>query len=431
MIVTFLLENWRSFRDPVTFSMVAGRERRHSDRVPRIDRYRSSVLPIAALFGGNASGKTNLLRALNFAKRFITGGARNPSGRIPVEPFRLDEESASRPSRFEFELLINEVLHRYSFSVTCERVVEETLTRKSRRVETTLYKRNGSSIQLFPSLPRLDRLQLAFDCTRQNQLFLTNSVLLNIQEFAHVYHWFDEQLEFVAPDSRFGPFEYLDEDVSQHHGRLKDMLAQLDLGVSRLAMEEVSLARILPRELIESMSDDLRDDQTAVLAADPMGDSHVVARSDGRLVAKKLVTFHQGVKGSEVRFEFRDESDGSRRVIDLLRAFLGLTSETSRKVYVIDEFDRSLHTHLARWLLQHYLLQCSPASRSQLLFTTHDAQLIDQALFRRDEIWVAETNRYGTSSLVSFSEYQGIQNDRDIRKSYLQGRLGGVPRIFA
>lgn len=373
--------------------MVAGRERRHSDRVPRIDRYRSRVLPIAALFGGNASGKTNLLRALNFAKRFIASGVRNPSGRIPVEPFRLDEESASRPSRFEFELLINDVLYRYSFSVTCERVVEETLTRKSRRVETTIYKRSGSSIKLFPSLPRLDRLQFAFDCTRQNQLFLTNSVLLNIQEFADVYDWFNEYLEFVAPDSRFAPFEYLDEDVSQHHGRLKDMLAQLDLGVSRLAMEEVSLARILPRELIESMSGDLQDDQAA--------------------------------------FEFRDESDGSRRVIDLLRAFLGLTSETSRKVYVIDELDRSLHTHLAQWLLQHYLWQCSPASRSQLLFTTHDAQLIDQGLFRRDEIWVAETSRYGISDLISFSEYQGIQNDRDIRKSYLQGRLGGVPRIFA
>lgn len=431
VIVTFLLENWRSFRDPVTFSMVAGRERRHNDRVPRIDRYQSRVLPIAAVFGGNASGKTNFLRALNFAKRFITSGVRNPNSRIPVQPFKLDEESASRPSRFEFELLIDEVLYRYSFSVRRECVVEEALTRKGRRVETTLYKRNGESIRFLPSLPGLDRLQLAFDCTRENQLFLTNSVLLNIQEFAGVYDWFKEQLEFVAPDSRFAPFEYLDEEVSQHHGRMQDLLAQLDLGVSRLGLEEVSLARILPRELIESISDDLQDDQAAVLAGDPMGDRYLVTRSNGNLAAKKLATFHQGVDGSEVKFAFRDESDGSRRVIDLLRAFLDLTSATCRKVYVIDEFDRSLHTHLAQWLLQYYLLQCFPASRSQLLFTAHDAQLIDQALFRRDEIWVAETNRYGASDLVSFSEYRGIQDDRDIRKSYLQGRLGGVPRILA
>lgn len=431
MIVTFLLENWRSFRDPVTFSMVAGRERRHNDRVPRIERYQSRVLPIAAIFGGNASGKTNLLRALNFAKRFITSGIRNPTGRIPVEPFKLDEESASRPSRFEFELLIDEILYCYRFSVMRECVVEEALARKSQGVETTLYKRNAGSIRFLPSLLGLDRLQLVFDCTRENQLFLTNSVLLNIEDFAGVYRWFNEQLEFVAPDSRFAPFEYLDEDVSQHHGRMKDILAQLDLGVSRLDMEEVSLARILPRELIESISDDLQDDQAAVLAVDPMGDRHLVARSNGNLEAKKLVTFHQRVDGSEVKFAFRDESDGSRRVIDLLRAFLDLTSETCRKVYVIDEFDRSLHTHLALWLLQYYLLQNAPASRSQLVFTTHDAQLMDPDLFRRDEIWVAEMNRRGASDLVSLSEYQGIQDDRDIRKIYLQGRLGGVPRILA
>lgn len=431
MIVTFSLENWRSFRDRATFSMVAGRERQHGDRVPRTDRYQARVLPIAAIFGGNASGKTNLFRALNFARRLITIGTRNPSNRIPVEPFKLDEESAFRPSRFEFELLVEDVLYRYSFSVTHECVVEEALTKRTQRVETTLYKRNSSSIRLYPSLPRLDRLQLAFDSTRANQLFLTNSVLLNIKEFAVVYDWFNDQLELVAPDSRFAPFEYLNGDVSQHHGRMNDTLAQLDLGVSRLDMEEVSLTQILPEKLIEDISENMRDDQVALISGGPNGDRLLVTRKNGSLMAKKLVTFHQKVDGSEVKFEFRDESDGSQRVIDLLPAFLDLTSEICKKVYVIDEFDRSLHTILIRCLIEHYLSQCSRKSRSQLLFTTHDTQLIDQSLLRRDEMWITEMNRYGSSRLISFSEYQKIRNDKDIRKSYLQGRLGGVPRILA
>jgi AAA15 family ATPase/GTPase len=124
------------------------------------------------------------------------------------------------------------------------------------------------------------------------------------------------------------------------------------------------------------------------------------------------------------------ESDGSRRVIDLLPVFLDLCADKSRKVYVIDELDRSLHTLLTRHMLEGYLSSCSPQSRAQLLFTTHDVLLMDQELLRRDEMWVAERTESGMSSLTSFSEYKDVRYDKDIRKSYLQGRLGGIPRVF-
>ena len=410
--------------------MVAGRERQHSNRVPRIDRYQSRILPVAAIFGGNASGKTNFFRALNFARRLIVVGTRNPGNPIPLEPFKLDQGSASRPSRFAFELLIDDGLYDYSFSVTRESVIEEKLVKRTQRAERSLYERNGQVIQFHQSLPDRNRLHFAFESTRENQLFLTNSVLLNIETFANIFKWFDEQLELIAPDSRFASFEYWNEDVSQHHARMKDVLEQLDLGVSRLDTEEVSLTRILPKELIDNLKENLPDNQLALIGIDSIGNRHIVIRRNGNLVAKKLVTFHRGIDGAEVKFEFLDESDGSQRMIDLLPAFLDLTSAKCQKVYVIDEFDRSLHTHLTRWLLEHYLLQCSRQSRSQLLFTTHDAQLIDQSLLRRDEIWITETNRHGSSHLISFGEYQDIRHDKDIRKSYLQGRLGGVPKIF-
>lgn len=126
----------------------------------------------------------------------------------------------------------------------------------------------------------------------------------------------------------------------------------------------------------------------------------------------------------------RQESDGSQRVIDLLPAFLELSATQSEKVYVIDEVDRSLHTLLIRCLLEGYLAKCSQNSRSQLLFTTHNVLLMDQDLLRRDEMWIAERNAEGVSSLLSFSEYKDVRYDKDIRKSYLQGRLGGILRIL-
>ena len=126
----------------------------------------------------------------------------------------------------------------------------------------------------------------------------------------------------------------------------------------------------------------------------------------------------------------RQESDGTQRIIDLLPAFLDLSEQTSQKVYVIDEVDRSLHSLLIRNLIEAYLECCSAETRTQLLLTTHNVMLMDQQLLRRDEMWVTERDASGATDLFSFSEYEDIRYDKDIRKSYLQGRMGGVPRIL-
>ena len=156
----------------------------------------------------------------------------------------------------------------------------------------------------------------------------------------------------------------------------------------------------------------------------------VFTRKNGELTAKKLVTYHPRADGTQAKFEIRQESDGSQRVIDLLPTFLELAAAGSKKVFVIDEVDRSLHTLLTRQLLQAYLASCSAETRTQLLLTTHDVLLMDQQLLRRDEMWVAERKHTGESTLSSFAEYKDVRYDKDIRKSYLQGRLGGIPRII-
>jgi len=156
----------------------------------------------------------------------------------------------------------------------------------------------------------------------------------------------------------------------------------------------------------------------------------VITKKDGTLVAKKLVTYHAKSDGTEEKFEMRQESDGSKRLIDILPAFLDMSTGKTNKVYIVDELDRSLHTLLTRNLLELYLSTCSANSRAQLLFTTHDVLLMDQQLFRRDEMWVTERAADGVTNLQSFSEYKDVRADKNIRKSYLQGRLGGIPRIL-
>ena len=431
MIVRFSVENWMSFRGKAELSMIASRERQHGDRVPRVEKYRAGILPVAAVYGGNASGKTNLFRALNFAKRLIVRGTQ-PEDQIPVQPFRLDEESTDLPVRFCFELLIDEKIYEYLFAVTSTDVLEEKLVEISSVSEKVLFERRDGKPNFHESLREDQRLGIVFEGTRDNQLFLTNSVSQKVRDFSPVYSWFRDSLELLAPDSKFQPFEQFLDEKNVLYAMMKDVLPQLDTGISRLGEESIPF-ELLP--VSDSLKTKLKEDvkeNVAVRLIDTgqSGDYFLITRENKELQVRKLVAFHSGANGADVKFELHDESDGSRRIIDLLPAFLALSSGKAKKVVVIDEIDRSLHTLLTRRLLEMYLGNCSPESRSQLLFTTHDVFQMDQNLLRRDEMWVTEKNAIGESRLYSFSEYKDVRYDKDIRKSYLQGRLGGIPKIL-
>lgn len=435
MLLRFELENWASFRDSAELSLVASRERQHRDRLPRVEKFRMSVLPVAAIYGGNASGKTNFFKALSFAKRFIVRGTQ-PDAPIGIRSFLLDAVSAAQPTRMTFELLIDELVYELSFAVDAKRVLEESLTRITSTSESVLYHRRGDSIDFDESLRGrsgdVPYLRFAFQGTRDNELFLTNSVSQNVVDFKPVYTWFRDQLNLIAPGTSFIPSELLVQGASPLGDRVCEALVELDTGVTGLAVEDVRLDDLdLPEDLVEEIRQKTVDGG-AVRFRDPERNERFVITADdsGDIKVGRLVTRHAKTDGSEVTFDLRNEADGTQRAIDLLPAFCDLGEPGSRRVYFIDELDRSLHSMLTRQLLTAYLDHCSPESRSQLIFTTHDLLLIDQDLLRRDEMWVTERAADGSSTLFSFGDYEEIRYDKDIRRSYLQGRLGGVPRLL-
>lgn len=410
--------------------MVASKEKQHRERVPRSEKYKTSILPVAAIYGGNASGKTNLFKALNFAKGLVVRGTQ-PDSLIPVEFFRLGSQSSELPVCFSFEILMDETIYEYSFAVTRKSVVEEKLVEISSTSEKTLYDRKDKKPNFHSSIRKDEFLKFAFKGTRDNQLFLTNSISQKVETFKPVYNWFKDTLELVAPDSRFEPFEQFLDEAHHLYVTMNFMLPQLDTGIAHLGGEDIPFANLpLPEQLKQKIQEEVKEGITVRILAEPINERFVVTRKNGELLSKKLITYHAKQDGNEVKFEMRHESDGSQRVIDLLPAFLEISAAKCKKVYVIDEVDRSMHTLLTRRLLEGYLKNCSPGSRAQLLFTTHDVLLMDQNLLRRDEMWVTERDAKGVSSLLSFSEYKDVRYDKDIRKSYLQGRLGGIPRIL-
>lgn len=430
MIINFTLENWMSFRDSVSFSMVASRERQHGKRVPRVAKYPVRILPIAAMYGGNASGKTNFFQALNFAKKLVTK-PKELNGSLSVKPFSLDTTAVKKPTRFTFELLIDELIYEFSFAVTSEAVIEEKLVKIISTGEKTLYHRCEDKPILDKSLDSYDTLKVFFDATSDNQLFLNNSVFQEQPHFRPIYDWFNDTLVMIAPDTIFNDGKQSASDANSSYEPMCEMLSDLDTGIARLGYEEIPFEHVkLPKAIKQELEKIVKEGTTARVLEQQSNERFLFTRVKDKLVAKKLVTYHPMADGAEVQFEMRDESDGSQRLIDLLPGFQDMSASNSNRVYVIDELDRSLHTQLTRHLLETYLASCSQKSRSQLLFTTHDVLLMDQDLLRRDEMWVAERDARGASTLIAFSEYEDVRYDKDIRKSYLQGRLGGIPRIL-
>lgn len=429
MLISFTVENWQSFQRPARLSMVASRERQHHDRVPKLSKYNVGVLPIAAVYGGNASGKTNFFRALHFAKYLVVEGT-HPDRLIPVDTFLLDQESKSSPSCFIFELCVDNTIYEYSFAVTQQAVISEKLVLINSSSEKVLFERsNVSQIKLHESLQKDERLCFAFQGTRDNQLFVTNAVSQKVEKFKPIYHWFKDTLVLMAPDDRFGRFERFFDDNDPSAKLIDKLLLQLDTGISHLDGEEIALKHApFPERLKARLQSEIKEGMS-VMFESLTGERFVVARKQGELIVKKLVTYHVGQDGIERKFEISQESDGTRRLLDLLPALIDISS--ANKVYVIDELDRSLHALATRQLLELYLASCSPDSRSQLVFTTHDLLLMDQQLLRRDEMWACGRDQYGVSTVFAFSEFKDIRSDKDIRKSYLQGRLGGIPNITA
>lgn len=422
MLVSFSFENWMSFRDKVTISAVAGRQVGHIERVPFVEKYKIHILPVLAIYGGNASGKSNIFKALEFAKDLIRKG-KEIDEEIDVQPFLLEPEFIERPSRFWFEILVNDKIYGYSFAVTREAVREEKLVEIRPASEKTLYERKGNNRFVVHS--KNAGVRAVERMTRKNQLFLTNCMLLNEDEYKGIWEWFRYWLRLISPESVFGHLEdILGDKKSLEYKWVNNMLGELDTNVIRLEEEDVQDPGV--RDFVKKLP--------AYVGFEGGGERYFTHLHNGEISVKRLVFFHKGKGKGEVKFSAAQESDGTKRIMELLPAFFTCRVWSKSKgetgvVHFVDELDRSIHYLVLHKLLEDMLSVCNADSRSQLIFTTHDLLLMDQELLRRDEVLLVERDDSGVSSVIPLNEYKGVRLDKDIRKSYIQGRFGGIPKL--
>jgi uncharacterized protein len=443
MLIQLTIRNFLSFKDETTFSMVPiNADQQHAEHIiqPQ-ENWGSPVLPLASIYGANAAGKSNLIKALYFVKKLIIQGTRG-SSHIPVLPFRLSG-SNQESSQFEFIFTYQSHQYSYGFELNKDQILQEWLygIPSGKKREITYFERVTSNkkdthIEFGPVLKgrakkRQSFLEFIAEGTRPNQLFLTEAIDRNVQELLPIFNWFRKALTIIPAESAFKNLELGILSDKSFTDFLSSFLKSSGTGIDSIETETVQFdpeqhLTDLPKEIRDGFMQEFSeaDIESVAMIENPQGGRSLLYKDEmDQMSLIRLKTRHRDSNGKLIDFLIEDESDGTQRLINLIPALFALKEDTE-KVIFIDELDRRLHTLLSRFFLEA-ALNCRHAD-NQLIFTTHDTNLLDLELLRRDEIWFVEKDKAGASKLYSLAEFK-IRPDLKIEKGYLNGRYGAIP----
>jgi uncharacterized protein len=419
MLIEFSVSNYRSFKEKVTFSMVAAnvvaKDKKLDDsNVFAVEHDDLRLLKSAAIYGANASGKSNLAKALSFMKWFMVNSSKETQSidEIDVEPFRLSTETEKEPSYFELVFLMDGQKYRYGFKANQERIISEWLFYVPRLRETKLFERELDNIKTSNKNYKADGIQQK---TRDNALFLSVSAQFNVEIAERILEWITNNLNII---SGLNDHAYLNYTVSclinnETKNEILQLVRMLDLDIGEIQVEQKDFT-------IDSLPDDVPDELKKLL----------VKAGGGK--ATSISTMHRkfdkdGNYKSLEEFDLDShESEGTRKVFALAGSLMNTLKQG--EILIVDELDARLHPLISLAIVELFNSNETNPRNAQLIFMTHDTNLLSNKLFRRDQIWFTEKNRYGATDLYSLAEYN-VRNDASFESDYIKGRYGAVPYI--
>lgn len=426
MLLDFSFTNYRLYKSPAYFTMASGRFKSFEKSLIPIPGQRTAkMLPMAAIYGGNASGKTTFIHAIKCIRSIVLSGKINQ-----VEPFRLDEVVSTQSTEFCICFAAQQKVWEYSIALTKEAVEKESLYDVTTKVRKCIFDRTIGECKIGRLILKSDKTgsvqfaQIMGENLPASEVFLFNIVKLKIKGLLPYvlpcYEWFDKTLCIISADSRRVGLSL---DLFAQLPLYSEALANADTGVESLKFCEVDVKNVVPDDVLEKFKES--DDN--VLFASHDASLLLIKRGKDDIKAVRCHSVHTSEAGNKITFPLSNESDGTRRYLHLLPMLLDTSGE---RVYVIDELDRSLHTRLSASLIKHCRnLIASGKQKLQLIFTTHDVMLMDDENFRKDEIWATERDAHHAAHIMAFSDFKNVRADIKMRNSYLEGRMGGLPNI--
>lgn len=413
MLLQFSCENYMSFKEKTVLSLKPGAINELAHNIYNSSKNRA--LKSAVIFGANASGKSNIVKAFTAAIMMIRESSTiqidQPLNRII--PFKLDKQSYSKPSSFEFILVIENTKYIYGFSATSERITEEYLYAYYSIKPTTVFERTEDKYVFKADKKNLCKLA---EKNSSNKLFLTTATVWNYERTKAPYLWFSKQVDTYEGSNWFQEFPEFAHDYGKKQKKFTTRLLEIaDISISDYHVKESDT----PKERIEAMR------------ADPFLRTLLENTQDNASFKEYLLlTAHQVVEdntSNTYELNMAEESQGTQNLF-FMSSHLKTAFETG-KTLVVDEFDSGLHPLLLEEIVRMFHDSSINVGNAQLIFTTHAISLLDLSIFRRDQIFFTERNRStAVSELFSLDEFP-VRKSESIRNGYIYGRYGAIPVI--
>ena len=442
MLIKISIENFKSFDALTELTMITSSKIRDNNTANhRVKIKETSILKNAVIYGANASGKSNLIEAFRFIKLTLKYG-------LPMNCMQLfcknKKENEQRESSFELQFSVGDSFYAYGFSVILSKraICGEWLYELHQNGSAKrIFERNGNEKMTVDDVLKLSEAEKQRMSTyiedfggSSNTLFLTEmnrnkkyDKSSELYVFKKVYDWLTNNIIILSPDAPVTDFEYYYDNDSLE--KVNRMIETFDTGITRVNIEEIS-AEELKSKLNPEIYDRVMNRVSEAMNNPSKRHYRMTMRSNTSFFniegsadsEPKITTIRMNHGKSFFEFDFEDESDGTRRLFDLLDMLL---IDSDDVVFVVDELERSLHPKLTQQFLKLFN-EVHKDRRMQLIITTHESTIMDQALFRRDEIWFIERDTDNRSRVYSLDRFKE-RYDKVLSKAYLEGRYGAIP----
>lgn len=429
MLIQLSIKNYRSFKDNSTLSLVAtnyDKDTREEENIISDEQYKLRLLKSAVVYGANAGGKSKFIEALIFMRQFILSSSKDSQKGEPiaVEPFRLNSETIKLGSEFEIIFTLQGERYRYGFEVNQGEIIAEWLFHKPKTKEIELFYRDYQDITT--KMPKANLL-IKEGLIRNNALFLSVLAQFNDKTAESILEWFKKitAISGLQEEGYLHDTMQMTKDKVQKE-RILAFLKNADIGIDDFKLKKHSYE-------IKSIEDSVLPDD--VKSAFDNISSYIKTTFKPETLERfsDVITFHKqydenGNYQSDIQFSLKDdESSGTRKFF----ALIGLILKTidSGSVLFVDELDSKLHPNLVCKIVSFFNSKKLNPHNAQLIFNTHDTNLLSSGLFRRDQIWFTQKDKYGATKLYSLADFKTdeVRKNEAFEDNYIRGKYGAVP----
>jgi AAA15 family ATPase/GTPase len=414
VLIRFRVENHRSIHNEQELSFVASPLADFPEKVVHTGQKDLDLLRAVGIYGANASGKSTVLDALEFMQDAVENSQRTwkPNGGVPRSPFLLDPEASSKPSFFEVDFLLEDSRYTYGFVVDSKRVLEEWLYAYPQGRKQKWFSRDASESPKFSFSRLLTGENKSIQAlTRDNSLFLSAAAQNNHQMLSPIFEWFSASLTFIDEDNREDS-DYTAENFrnSEYQANILSIMKNSDLGITNIDVEDEQLSGIAKR-FIETIYKEPEERELALKNA----------------AGLRISLLHRSeIAGNDIAIPFSDESRGTQALFGLAGPVVEILAKGG--LLCVDELDASLHPLMAVEIVKMFNDPKRNPHNAQLLFNTHDTNILECGDLRRDQIWFTEKDKNGATQLYPLTDYKA-RKEENLKRGYLQGRYGAVPFI--